>query len=126
MIGGVKTTTLILLLACSLAAQQSDKEMSSPIVSDVACTATLGMPTCFPHNDLIDWSKSNVVPIVIGGTGPIIAGYVSGEPNLTFILSGLPGFTSFSAPGSCIPGVSADCSGTDTLAAWTFGDRNMT
>src|SRR5262245_12150141 len=64
----MKATMLMLILACSLAAQQPNQETSSAIVSDVPCTADVGMPTCFPHNDLIDWSRSNVAP------GPIARG----------------------------------------------------
>src|SRR5215475_2154579 len=123
MIGGVKTATLILLLACSLAAQL-DKESSSPIVSDAPCTATLGLPTCFTHNGLIDVSQQAAI-----GAGQYVRiyGYVSGEPNLTYYLTGISGFNTRSAvPGGGSGSLPPDGGGLDTWVNWVFADRNAT
>ena len=81
------------------------------------CTATLGLPSCFPHDGLIDWSVTTGID---HNSAPTFAGPVSGIPGLSFTFTSAGG--GFFANGCVgpVPNNSGCVDPIDTWAAWGF------
>ena len=92
---------------------------AASIQSTEACTATLGLPTCFPHDGLIDWS---ITPGVGSFGSPPLSGTISGTPGIDFTITG-PWSLWSSGGGPSFPPGTVDLSangGTDRWARWAF------
>jgi len=113
-------TLPLLLITARIAA-------ASAVLIPEACTSTLGLPTCFPHDGLIDWGLVPGIGNFINNAGhglptPFTAP-VSGVPGLTFTMSADPSVTVY-ASGGCplIPlgtSLPTDCGGVESWARWS-------
>jgi len=96
---------------------------AEPIQLKESCTATLGLPTCFPHDGLVDWSVwPGIGDVAWAIPGPYPA---SGIDGLTYTITGKGSvFVTGSCPGSIPNQVSYPpaCGGLDSWANWAWGN----
>ena len=121
MMKSVITITFGLIVACHAMS-------AAAIDSATPCTATLGLPSCFDHNGLIDWALTPGIGNFANPgdiEAPTFTGPVSGIGALVFTITAPVAGTSLYSSGGCpnfplATSSTSDCGGVDDWARWHF------